>query len=265
MGMGKVLPIVFFTIVRNGMPWIGCHLPIFNRLTVPWHWIVIEGYARPVKDTSWCKHVDESASNDGTCEYLNCISSHHRRVHYRSGVWNGKTAMVNEALNIADQIVGEMERLVWQIDADEIWSAHQIEIMHDAMSESDKTCAIFDCNYYIGPELLSVGSNCYGHKDVEWARLWRVGAGERFEKHEPPLFNRVENTFSKEETKELCGVFDHYAYCLDKDVRFKEEYYGYSGALRQWENMQENAQSGEMVCQYLRWVKDSAKIERKQI
>ena len=85
----------FFTIVLNGMPWISCHLPVFNKLNVDWRWHVIEGAAKNVGCTSWCKSIPPSLSTDGTTEYLNEISSHPRVRLYRSKMWNGKLDMVN--------------------------------------------------------------------------------------------------------------------------------------------------------------------------
>ena len=33
-------------------------------------------------------------------------------------------------------------------------------------------------------------------------------------------------------------VFDHFAYSLPKQVEFKEDFYGYTGLLKSWEDLQ---------------------------
>ena len=35
-------------------------------------------------------------------------------------------------------------------------------------------------------------------------------------------------------------MFDHYAYAFREQVEMKEQYYGYRGAVKQWERLQAN-------------------------
>jgi hypothetical protein len=49
----KKLPIHFFTIVLNGMPFIEYHLKAFSELDIPWCWHIIEGVAALNHDTAW--------------------------------------------------------------------------------------------------------------------------------------------------------------------------------------------------------------------
>src|SRR5215469_14806333 len=76
---GDALPIHFFTIVLNGEPFIRYHEEVFRRLTMPWHWHVIEGVALLRHDTAWSLagggHIpadfhDRGRSRDGTSAYL---------------------------------------------------------------------------------------------------------------------------------------------------------------------------------------------------
>ncbi len=39
-------PIRFFTIVLNGMPFLRYHLPMLQKLTIPWEWHIAEGIGR---------------------------------------------------------------------------------------------------------------------------------------------------------------------------------------------------------------------------
>ena len=79
----QTLPIHFFTIVLNGEPFIRYHEGVFRRLTVPWHWHVVEGVASLQHDTAWSVasggHIPDSVhargrSNDGTSAYLDDLA-----------------------------------------------------------------------------------------------------------------------------------------------------------------------------------------------
>ena len=137
----------FFTIVLNGEPFIRYHLDLFRRLPFPWHWHVVEGVASLVHDTAWSlggrAHrscgVPGGLSIDGTTAYLDEIATDEpERVSvYRkpgSGFWDGKREMVSAPLpNIRE------ECLLWQVDADELWTAEQIVSMHRPIPRGPRT------------------------------------------------------------------------------------------------------------------------------
>ena len=66
------------------------------------------------------------------------------------------------------------------------------------------------------------------------------------------------NPFRHKETEALDLVFQHYAYTTEAQLRLKELYYGYSGAVDQWKTLQahrscplrlgEHFSSGERSC-----------------
>ena len=129
------LPVHFFTIVLNGEPFIRYHLDVFRRLTFPWRWHIVEGVASLVHDTAWSVEaggrIDHAAhagglSIDGTTAYLDKIAADEpERVSlYRKpgrAFWDGKREMVSAPLqNIRE------ECLLWQVDADELWTAEQL-------------------------------------------------------------------------------------------------------------------------------------------
>ena len=139
-GIGEGLPIHFFTIVLNGMPFIRYHLDVFDRLPFRWHWHVVEGVASLVHDTAWSVdaggHVGSTAhvgglSVDGTTAYLDEIATRDRvrvSVYRKPGgeFWDGKREMVSAPLpNIRE------ECLLWQIDADELWTSEQVVSMRE--------------------------------------------------------------------------------------------------------------------------------------
>ena len=154
------LPIHFFTIVLNGEPFIRYHLDVLRELPFRWHWHVVEGVASLVHDTAWSLagdgHVDPGAhegglSIDGTTAYLDEIAAADpdRISVYRppEGFWDGKREMVSAPLaNIRE------ECLLWQVDADELWTAEQIARMRDLFIEQpERTAAYYWCDYFVGP------------------------------------------------------------------------------------------------------------------
>src|SRR5687768_18040248 len=115
------MTVVFLSIVLDGMPWISVHWPMMRTLPFKWEWHAVEGVAKNIGCTSWCKKIPARLSNDGTTEYLDSISFD-KRVHiHRKKLWQGKIDMVNEPLK---HIKGPC--LLWEIDSDEVWQAEQI-------------------------------------------------------------------------------------------------------------------------------------------
>ena len=280
------VPIHFFTIVLNGEPFIRHHLDLFRKLPFRWHWHIIEGVADLKHDTAWSLsnggHVGErfhsdGLSVDGTTAYLDRIAGEfpeHITLYRKpkGRFWDGKLEMVNAPLvNLSEQC------LLWQIDADELWTAHQIETMH-AMFQSnpDKTAAYFFCHFFVGPQLVTVTRNTYGnHTGYEWLRIWRYSPGDFWRSHEPPRLVRsnssggvvdlgVANPFSHAETESRGLVFQHYAYATEEQVRFKESYYGYKNAVRQWQRMQNARCFPVKLKNYLSWVKDETQVATVQ-
>lgn len=251
--------IYFFTLVLDGMPYITNHLPVFNRLSVPWKWIIIEGVSAPVKDTSWCKRIPPRLSEDGTHEYLLSIRSHPNVEVVSRPSWEGKTEMCNTALSMATR-----PGLLWQIDSDEVYNTHSIEKMHDAfMCEPSKNCARIYARYFLGQNIVITSNNTYGNRNGEWLRVWRYFPGMQFSSHEPPrLHPMTENGFTVGDTSLLGVSMDHYAYATEKQVAFKEKFYGYEGAVEQWRKIQANTSWPCRVGDFLKWVKDDAKCDR---
>jgi ADP-heptose:LPS heptosyltransferase len=275
------LPIHFFTIVLNGQPFIRYHLDIFRRLPFRWHWHVIEGVADLKHDTAWSVpfggKVTETLhrkglSRDGTTEYLDQLaaSMSGQITIYRKpegSFWDGKLEMVNAPLaNIPE------ECLLWQIDADELWTVDQICVAHDLFLENpSKTSAFYYCHYFVGNELVTTSRNTYGNQSGEWLRTWRFRPGYRWNSHEPPqLCAPVSNEkwidvgrsqpLTREETEAKGLVFQHFAYVTEEQLRFKEVYYGYRDALKQWNRLQSCNQFPVLLKNYFPWVQDETQV-----
>lgn len=227
----------FFTICLDGMPYITNHLPMMNRLPFDWKWVVIEGVAKPVNDTSWCKEIESRLSKDGTSEYIESIADHPHVYYVRETSWKGKTEMCNRALALMDK-----PGLLWQIDADELWESWQVLFVKEFFDRNeDYNTAQFYCRYFVGKNIMITSLNNYGNRETEWKRTWRYEPGMRFKSHEPPkLENLKEKVIDRKETSRKGLVFDHPAYSTRAQVAFKEEYYGYEGAVAGWDRLQKN-------------------------
>lgn len=252
------MKLLAFTIVLDGMPWIPLHLPMFNRTSVDWEWHVIEGVANPKHCTSWCRPIIPRLSNDGTTQYLGSIESNPRVHVYRKPEWDGKLEMVN----VAAARVSSPGTVLMQIDADEVWQHWQIDSICSMFDEDrSRNCAAFRCRYFVGQNLVTMGRNCYGDKSYEWYRAWRVDPGCSFSRHEPPVIQGQQvKEFSKDETESAGLVFDHYAYSTRAKVAFKEVFYGYTGAVEQWERLQSNTRWPARLRSFLPWVKDDCMV-----
>lgn len=228
------------TIVLDGMPFIQHHLPQLERLTTPWKWVIVEGVAKPVGCTQWCKPIPPRLSEDGTHEYLETLKGHPHVTVVSRPEWNGKLEMFNTAV----QYLMEPGSLL-QMDSDELWTTKQFERIAGLFrARTNLGKAYFFCRYFVGPDIVTVGDNCYGNnRDFEWLRAWRYEPGMEFQRHERPIFNFNKGlTMGRHETKGVGLVFDHMAYATEAQVRFKETYYGYAGAVEQWRRLQANQQ-----------------------
>ena len=281
--MKKELDIHFFTIVLNGMPFIDKHIDTFLKISPNWHWHIVEGVASLVNDTSWPLFtggaIDNSLhinglSKDGTSEYIDALKNQYpEKVSiYRKpdGIfWHGKKEMVNTPLqNISD------ECLLWEIDVDEFWTPDQINTGHRLFSENpNKFAAYYWADYFVGPKLAISSRNGYANNPkIEWERTWRFLPHFRWASHEPPTL--VEKTFSGEiratrnrgyfshaETEHHGLVFQHYAYVFKEQLEFKEKYYGYKGAEKDWLSLQRHPEFPTKLANFFSWVTDNTTVD----
>ena len=282
-----MLPIHFFTIVLNGMPFIREHSARFASLAVPWHWHIVEGVAELKHDTAWSfrcgGRIPEGLhkmglSFDGTSEYLDELVAVHPRqisVYRKTGgvFWHGKKEMVSAPLKHLPN-----DCLLWEVDVDEMWSAQNIEKMHKAfLKDASKTAAWYWCSFYTGPDLVVCTRNCYSQNpQQEWLRTWRYQSKDVWAKHEPPILLRGSgpdagkdvgalNAFDQNTTESFGVTFDHLAYVRSQQLAFKETYYGYSGALAAWTRLQNEAKDSSKplkLSDYFSWVRDTTYVEK---
>ncbi|MFN3075766.1 MAG: hypothetical protein ABT940_02570, partial [Alphaproteobacteria bacterium] len=277
------LAVHFFTIVLNGRPFIEYHAERFARLSCEWHWHVVEGVAALRHDTAWsvahggsisqALH-DNGRSNDGTSEYLDALVERYpdRVTVYRKPpgeFWDGKIEMVRAPLANLPRTC-----LLWQVDADELWTVSQIETLRRMfLADSGRMAAFFLCSFFVGPNLVATGVDNYGNnRGYEWLRAWRYQTGDQWVAHEPPRLSRprpdgslVEvvalGAFLHEETAIAGLMFQHFAYATREQLEFKEVYYGYRGAVASWERLNGEVSFPRRLADFFPWVQDAAGVE----
>ncbi len=110
-------------------------------------WIIVEGAAGNKGSTSWCKDLQRSSSSeDGTIEYLKQLSAFNMaklRVQFASPgqMWESKDMMVNQAISMIKS-EGIEEAWLWEIDADEQWTADQMDRAEAMMKEKNAPRAL---------------------------------------------------------------------------------------------------------------------------
>lgn len=277
-------PVHFFTIVLNGEPFIRYHLDMMLKLPFRWHWHVVEGVAALVHDTAWsvggggrieASLHDRGRSNDGTSSYLDEITAAHPdkvTVHRKplDEFWGGKREMVSAPLERIQE-----RCLLWQIDADELWTLEQVMAVRSAFQrEPDRTAAQFWCDYFVAPSVvLTTRYNYANNPRWEWRRVWNFEPGDYWDAHEPPSLMRniggrptdlVDiHAFTNDETEALGAVFQHFAYVTLAQLAFKQAYYGYRIDLERWRDMHSSVVGGGplFLRDFFPWVTDESMID----
>jgi hypothetical protein len=277
------LPVHFFTIVLNGEPFIRYHLDVLRSLPFRWHWHIIEGLAEPYHDTAWPLANGQiitpdmhqfGLSNDGTSDYLDdLVEAYPDQITlYRKPTgqtWRGKIEMVNAPLQALNEVC-----LLWQIDVDELWTRDQLIRMREMfLAEPERTAAFYWCHFFVGEDLAISTRHCYAQRpEKEWLRTWRYRPGMIWFSHAPPWLSlpgpkgwsivSEAHAFSHAETEAAGLVFQHYAYATEEQVAFKERYYGYHGAVAEWERLNQARHAPLRLGDYLHWVQDETRVDR---
>jgi hypothetical protein len=274
-GVREALPFHFFTIVLNGQPFIRHHIDEMKKLHCKWHWHIVEGVADLKHDTAWSIPTNGAVpadfhrgglSIDGTTEYIDQLAKdypdHVTVYRTRNGqFWDGKREMVSAPLsNIKD------ECLLWEIDVDELWTAEQFLQMRDLfLANPERTAAFYHCYYFIGPKKYVSSIDTWATQAHDWVRTWRFKPGMKWAAHEPPRLvdERGQDVsyhkpFSRDDTRSRDISFQHFAYVLPEQVRFKEAYYGYADAVAHWNRLQQTVGPVDPA-DYLPWAKRNAR------
>lgn len=216
---------IAFSIIHNGLHHLHHNDQYQKILNSCDRWIVVEGAALSNGSTNWCKEFPydfhkDGGSTDGTREFLEYLSKQSDKLIYipSSGFWHSKDHQVNRAIEEVKKITNEC--WLWEIDIDEQWDISQMDEAEREMSASGSKAGCFRARCFIGKNLRAIGdwgeAYSYGY-----TRLWRW-QGEYFICHEPPV---LEGLMGKD-PKMLSPIFNHYNYYFDKDVIFKDKWYG---------------------------------------
>ncbi len=252
------MKISFFTIVLNGMPF----LPylIESMINSAHEWFFVEGATLPKKDTSFCNLPPEWSYNkktklsvDGTTDFLNDYTRKYPKkikIIRKMDWWHGKVEMCNSFL---DKVTGD---LLWQVDADEFWTKHDINKTIELLKEFPHATAVrFYSKYFVGDCNTIVEEDGLGNASWDWYRLWPYKRGYKFHTHEPPtlvktkrylFFNKKYNLnklnpIDRNITKQHGICFYHYAYVDEKQVRFKEDFYpNFEGFTEKWYKLRDD-------------------------
>ena len=244
------MKLAIITITYNGFPWLPCVFAELNRSELDWHYFVVEGLSNNGGSTRWCKpQAAGPPSTDGSHEFLKSIGSHSRVRHHWKTLWPSKDAMVNWPIEeglIPDDCV------LMQIDSDELHSARQLRDIVTLFEINPKLMrAEFRCSYFVGPDLYLSGDD---DKNT-WLRAWRYRKGMRFDSHEPPVLSGNKGEGIEACMTEAMGLrFDHMAWVTEEQVRFKSEFYGYTGGLAGWKALQQHKKFPVEARHYLTWM-----------
>ena len=251
------LPVHFFTLVWNGMPFIKYHLDVLEKLSFDWHWHIIEGPAQHGQDQGSRGHAARGGfvpevSDDGTIAYLKTLAQHPKVMVYLRQDWKGKVDMANAPLkNIKESCV------LWQLDSDELYDRELFEKAYRIfMLHPEKNIGVVGMHQFVGPhkyvplpQKKEKSIDTWGtHK---YPRLFRYVSGLKWTSHAPPTLS-----FEKERRFDMDILFHHYSYTLKKQVDFKGSYYGYKDFFDSWKSLQ-RTQGLVMLGDYFPWLKGS--------
>lgn len=247
------------TIALDAAPYIFWHLEIFEKLTIPWHWYIVEGASNNGADQSWCRPQEPRLSRDGTTEYLRSIADHPNVTVIQRPGWNSKTEMMNAATECIKE-----SGVLLQVDSDEIHETANLErIVALFAIEPGLSMMRLPCVFMVGPNLRTVGVDCWGSRQFEWLRAFRFKPGMKWAKHEPPVLSGCEGrTMTREESESHGLSFLHMAYCLESQVKFKQDWYGYDGAVECWRKLQAHKHFPTELQRFFFWVDDRVMVDR---
>jgi len=189
------------------------------------HWIIIEGASNNGGSTYWCRSIPGShRSQDGTVEFINELAVRHNHVHVYSHHkhYASKDEQFNKGIAILKTLTDKC--YLWQVDADEHWSAEDLVAAERRLWRSVCTVASFQFNHFVKQDVIAVGD--WGSGRVN--RLWKW-KGKFFQTHEPAIMT------GQSAPLELPQKFDHYSLVFDKDVRHKAKIYrGHEDIYKNW-------------------------------
>jgi hypothetical protein len=216
---------IVLSIIHNGLHHLNHNGQFSNILDNCDKWVVVEGASMSNGSTKWCKHFPDNlhqngGSNDGTREFLHKLAINNKKLIYvpSVGFWKSKDHQVNRAIEEVKKIANKC--FLWEIDIDEHWTSAQMDQAEKELVTSRAKSACFRAECFLGKNLRAIGD--WGEAFTSgYTRLWNW-EGEYFLCHEPPV---LEGEIGRDPVM-LSPVFKHYNYYFEKDVIFKDKWYG---------------------------------------
>ncbi len=161
-------------------------------------------------------------STDGTNELLAELVGEQNVVH---GVWREKDDMMNAPLHL----VPEGTTHLWEVDADEIWKAADIERILELLEREQYDSLSFHMQSFYGG-FARVMQGFESKFNVH--RIQRYYPGFRWATHRPPTILAPDGKSWREhkhldanETEQMGVFFYHYSYVFPSQMRKKAQYY----------------------------------------
>jgi FkbM family methyltransferase len=216
---------IAFSIIHNGLHHLKHNNQFSNILDSCDAWVVVEGASLSNGSTRWCKDFPEhlhqnGGSNDGTREFLRDLAAENEKLIYvpSDGFWNSKDDQVNRAIDEVRRLANNC--FLWEIDIDEQWTSEQMDQAEKELMRHGSKAGCFRSKCFVGENLRAVGE--WGEaRSCGYTRLW-MWEGESFICHEPPVLDGLMGV----DPTMLSPVFRHYNYYFEKDVLFKDQWYG---------------------------------------
>lgn len=279
------LPLIIYTIVANGWPFITYHLDVLKSLERYYQWHIIEGIAigranskNPYSRANFSEEfVYRGLSVDGTTTYINKLKKEnpenifvHRPVY--GDYWRDKKVMIYVTHVI------DFSCVMIEIDVDELWSREQLLKIQELFQEGSRRCMFFHCHYFITPSYVTITRNKPTHANsYEWLRAWKYDKGDFWTSHAPPYLWHYKSSSSKwvkdfgfkcfrHGFTEANGlVFTHYSYTVDSAMKFKEEFYGRPGLYDKWKAVENHPGPFPLeVSDYFSWLKKGTYVDKPE-
>ena len=195
------------------------------------YWAVVDGLSMNSGSTAWCNKLDLPAnSTDGSIEFMQDITKRYNTIlfSHKLAPYKSKDHQVNAAVDLLR--TKTKHGWLWQVDVDEQWTAEKLADAEQRLFFDNAREGAFQFNHFVGKDIIAEGG--WGSGFLPRLFKWR---GQRFISHEPPRMD------VNRRIKNIEGIkFNHYSYCFEQDVLFKEKYYGgYKGIHANWLKLQQ--------------------------
>ncbi len=240
-------PVIFFTMLLDDEPFIRHHINVMKQLSCRWHWHVVDGSLMPNGTSTYLDELVQQFQGQVTV---------HRKA--QGCFWNGKIEMALEPIKHIFE-----DGVLWQINADELWTVEQIEEGRRMFLRSpERTAAYFWCHSFVGEKLVVTARIGQGE-----LRAWSFRPGMRWLDQEiPVLAERLANdswrdvvqgfVFDAMNTEGLGLTFQRFAFVIENQVAIKQRNHAMEGVVDAWKQLQGEHLLPSPLRDYFPWIED---------